>query len=144
VVNELDKALDELKANELDKALDELKAYELDKALDELKANELDKALDELKANELDKALDELKAYELDKANELDKAKDADIAYDEVNWCIVPGCPFIDPVILNEPERDMSYASIPVKASIDWETCPGLIVPSEVIPVLDNCFAILL
>jgi hypothetical protein len=29
-----------------------------------------------------------------------------------------------------------------VKASMDWETCPGRIVPSEDIPVLDNCFAI--
>ena len=38
----------------------------------------------------------------------------------------------------------MLYASVPVNASTDWETCQGLIVDNETIPVLLNNFAIML
>ena len=34
----------------------------------------------------------------------------------------------VDPVTSNDPESVISYASVPVKASTDWETCHDWIV----------------
>jgi hypothetical protein len=42
------------------------------------------------------------------------------------------------PIVIKEPEMVISYASIPVKASTDWETCHGLIIPKEVMVDLSN------
>jgi hypothetical protein len=79
-----------------------------------------------------------------DVANELEIDCDAEEANEAVpnKLPVIEPVTFIDPVILNEPDKEISYASIPVKASMDWEICPGRMVPSEDIPVLDNCCAI--
>jgi len=67
---------------------------------------------------------------------------DAVIAYDEVKLFITPGPPFIEPVILKDPERETSYADIPLKASIDWVTCHASTVFPVVMPDFENVFAI--
>ena len=46
-------------------------------------------------------------------------AYDAVTAYEDVRGLIMRGCPFMEPVILKEPEREISYASVLVNASID-------------------------
>ena len=48
----------------------------------------------------------------------------------------------IEPVTLNEPDKDISYAFIPVNASIDWVTWYASTVPPVVIPVLFKVLAI--
>ena len=57
---------------------------------------------------------------------------------------IVPFEPvvLIEPVTLNEPDKDISYAFIPVNASIDWVTWYASTVPPVVIPVLFKVLAI--
>ena len=52
------------------------------------------------------------------------------------------GVKFTDPVTVSDPEIVISYALIPVKASTDWETCPGVMTPRETIVLLSNTFAI--
>ena len=48
----------------------------------------------------------------------------------------------VDPVTVKDPDMVISYASIPVNASTDWETCPGLTTPRETIVDLSSIFAI--
>ena len=48
----------------------------------------------------------------------------------------------VDPVTVKDPDIVISYASIPVNASTDWETCPGLTIPRETIEDLSSIFAI--
>tara|TARA_R110002167_G_scaffold13140_1_gene55459 strand:- start:343 stop:603 length:261 start_codon:yes stop_codon:yes gene_type:complete len=53
-----------------------------------------------------------------------------------------------EPVLLNEPETEISYASCDVNASTDWETCHALIVkPCAIsstfgLKIFSNCLAI--
>ncbi len=53
-----------------------------------------------------------------------------------------------EPVLLNEPDIDISYASAAVNASTDWETCQELIVkPCEIsstfgLKIFSNLWAI--
>jgi hypothetical protein len=54
------------------------------------------------------------------------------------------GCDSVTlPVTVNEPDRVISYASTPVKASIDWVTCHASTLLPDDIPIFDNVFAIL-
>jgi len=67
-------------------------------------------AYDAVVANDEVTAYDEVAAY------------DAVIAYDAVKLLVTPGSPFIEPVMLNDPDKEILYASVPVKASTDWVT----------------------
>jgi len=117
-------------------------------ALDALVANEAVVANEALVTNEAVVANEALVANEAVVANEALVANDAEvaldalIAYDAVNGFIKPDCPLMEPVILNDPEREMSYASVPVNASIDWVTWYASTAFPVSIPTWVNVFAI--
>jgi hypothetical protein len=58
------------------------------------------------------------------------------------NEPVNPNDEIVEPVTLSEPDSDISYASTPIKASIDCDTCQDSIVFPNPMPVFDNVLAI--
>ena len=61
---------------------------------------------------------------------------------DEIKNTFVPILSWVDPVTVKDPDMVMSYASIPVNASTDWDTCHGLTTPRDTMDDLSSIFAI--